>query len=299
MKNELIVYLLEDSHDDVYLLKQLLANDKSINYSILNTDTLSGLRKQIDGLVPDILLIDLNIAESMGLETLLEVKKFCSNIPIIVLTGSDDELGVKAIQLGAQDYLLKAEITASSLKRAIHFARERLVLYTALEQLATRDKLTMLHNRSALDEKLEGIEYDFMRYQVKYAILMMDINDFKQINDTYGHLVGDKILQHIGHRLQMFNRATDFVGRFGGDEFVFVVPKVDTPEKLKELIHNKRKVLNGEYAIQAESNEIVNISISVSIGGAIRGIDGSGAKELINIADKNMYLDKDEAMCLK
>ncbi len=299
MKNELIVYLLEDNFDDVYLLKQLLANDKSINYSILETDSLQGLHKLIDGLIPDILLIDLNIPESRGLETLLEVKKFGINIPIIVLTGNDDELGVKAIQLGAQDYLLKAEITASSLKRAIHFARERLVLLTALEQLATRDKLTMLHNRSALDEKLTGIEYDFMRYQVKYAILMMDINDFKQINDTYGHLVGDKILQHVGHRLQMFNRATDFVGRFGGDEFVFVVPKVDTPEKLKELIHNKRKVLNGEYAIQAESNKIVNIEISVSIGGAIREIDGSGPKELINIADKNMYLDKEDAVCLK
>ena len=58
-------------------------------------------------------------------------------------------------------------------------------------------------------------------------------------------------------------------------------------------------MLNGEYAIQAESNKIVNIEISVSIGGAIREIDGSGPKELINIADKNMYLDKEDAVCLK
>jgi diguanylate cyclase (GGDEF)-like protein len=292
MRSELTIYLLEDNSDDVYLFKKLLENDKAIKYSTLETDSLAELNKMIDSLVPDVLVIDLNISESLGLETLVSVRKFSVDIPIIVLTGNDDELGIKAIQLGAQDYLLKTEITPSSLKRAIQFARERLILYTALSQLATRDKLTMLHNRAAFDERLDSIESDFLRYQVKYAILMIDINHFKPINDSYGHLVGDKILQHIAHRLQMFNRACDFVGRFGGDEFVLIVPKLDCKEKLQGFIDNKRKVLNDQYAIQTISDEVVNIPITVSIGGAIRGLDGFCPKELISIADKNMYKDK-------
>ena len=293
MKSELTIYLLEDSSDDVYLFKQLLANDKAINYSTLETDSLEGLHKLINAIVPDILVIDLNIRESIGLDTLVEVRKFSLDIPIIVLTGNDDEIGIQAIQLGAQDYLLKSEINASTLKRAIQFAKERLILYSALGQLATRDKLTMLHNRAAFDEKLEAIESDFLRYEVTYSVLMLDINNFKPINDTYGHLVGDKILQHIGHRLQMFNRANDFVGRFGGDEFVLIVPKVDNDEKLQRLIANKRKVLNGQYAVQSITGEILNIPISIAIGGGIRGINAFSPKELISIADLNMYKDKE------
>lgn len=292
MRSELTIYLLEDSNDDVYLFKKLLENDKAIKYSTLETDNLAELNTMIDSLVPDVLVIDLNINESLGLETLVAVRKFSLDIPIIVLTGNDDELGIKAIQLGAQDYLLKNEITPSSLKRAIHFSRERLILYTALSQLATRDKLTMLHNRAAFDERLEIVESDFLRYQSKYSVLMMDINNFKPINDCYGHLVGDKILQHISHRLQMFNRASDFVGRFGGDEFVLIVPKLDTKEKLYDFIENKRKVLNDQYAIQTISDDVVNIPITISIGGAVRGIDAGCPKELLSIADKNMYKDK-------
>ncbi|MDU0356391.1 diguanylate cyclase [Paraglaciecola aquimarina] len=227
MQATLTIYLLEDSVDDVYIFNNIVNADQNSTYKTVSFDSLSSLQTAIEFITPDLLVIDLNLPESTGLQTLVAVKAISLDIPIIVLTGNDETLGVEAIQLGAQDYLIKEEITPSSLMKAIRFAKERSMLFTALEQRAIKDKLTKLYNRTTFDLRLENFEADFDRYQRPYALIMFDLNGFKAVNDENGHVIGDKILQHVADRFQMFNRASDFICRYGGDEFVLIAPDVE------------------------------------------------------------------------
>ncbi|WP_158966460.1 GGDEF domain-containing response regulator [Paraglaciecola sp. L3A3] len=292
MPNTLTIYLLEDSADDVYLFNQSVHLDDNFQYVIVDFSSLTKLQAAIHFITPDLLVIDLNIPESQGLQTLVEVKHMANDTPIIVLTGNDESLGIQAIQLGAQDYLLKEEINYSTLKRAIRFARERSMLYAALEQRAIKDKLTKLYNRAAFDQRLANFEADFIRYQRPYALIMFDLNGFKTINDEYGHLAGDKILQHVADRFQMFNRASDFICRYGGDEFILIVPNVETEEQLVKIIDSKRNIINGDYTLQIADKKLIHAPISIAIGGAIRNIKDKAPNELLKLADQNMYADK-------
>ncbi|WP_158965617.1 GGDEF domain-containing response regulator [Paraglaciecola sp. L3A3] len=292
MKTDITIYLLEDNSDDIYLFKQIVNADDSCRYITVDFASVTSLQKSLEYIIPDLLVIDLNISESLGLQTLKDVKEISQDLPIIVLTGSDETLGLQAIKLGAQDYLLKDEVSTHSLKRAISYARERSVLYAALEELAIKDKLTDLYNRAAFDHRLENFEADYVRYQRSYAAILFDINGFKLINDNYGHGVGDIILQQVAHRLKMFNRASDFICRFGGDEFLLIAPSVTCAESLTEIIENKRAIIDDKYALKSPDNELITVDVSIAIGGAIRGLDAKSPYDLVQAADKNMYADK-------
>ncbi|MDU0353132.1 GGDEF domain-containing protein [Paraglaciecola aquimarina] len=152
--------------------------------------------------------------------------------------------------------------------------------------------MTDLYNRAAFDHRLEDFEADFHRYGRSYALILFDINDFKSINDTHGHAVGDIILQQVAQRLLMFNRASDFVCRYGGDEFILITPNITRLELLSEIIENKRAIINDKYALKSPSNELIYIDVSIAIGGAIRSLDAVTSQALIEVADGNMYLDK-------
>ncbi|MDU0353133.1 response regulator [Paraglaciecola aquimarina] len=119
MNTEITIYLLEDNEDDVYLFKQIINTDDSCKYTTIVFDSVAGIERTLQNIIPDLLIVDLNIPESFGLQTLRDVKEVSQDIPIIVLTGSDETLGLQAIQLGAQDYLLKGEIHPQALKEQL------------------------------------------------------------------------------------------------------------------------------------------------------------------------------------
>lgn len=286
------VYLLDDCEEDQYLFQSKVSSfDKGL-FNSRCFNNFADLARAVEEKEPDVIVTDLNLPESQGLRTFLDVKKIAPNSAIVVLTGSQKDVALKAIQLGAQDYIEKTELMATSLKRRLLFAKERFSTQKALEELATRDPLTKLYNRQAFDTKLEQMFASYIRHGVSFAIVFIDLNDFKKINDTYGHLVGDSLLKLVSSKINTFNRVSDFAARVGGDEFILIASHINNESELASYIAFKREKLCGIYAVETSNNEVLELDLCMSFGGAIVEKDGRTAEKLIEVADIAMYDDK-------
>ncbi len=292
--SRLVIYLLEDCEEDQYIFKSKFSELDQQEFRIQCFDSLADLATAIKQLLPDVLVTDLNLPDSLGLDTLIRVKKLLPRIPIVILTGNQDDIALKAIQLGAQDYLLKEELTTTLIKRTLLFAKERFLLQAAIEELAIRDNLTKLYNREAFDNQLKKKIDEYHRYGNKFALIFVDIDKFKPVNDEHGHLVGDKLLKLIADRLNVFNRVSDTVARIGGDEFVILASQVDSYQDLQHFIETKRQKLCGTYVVENPCGGIIELDVSMSFGGAIIELDGVTPEQIFQAADHNMYLAKSD-----
>ncbi|MFC3034234.1 GGDEF domain-containing response regulator [Pseudoalteromonas fenneropenaei] len=289
--NSWLVYLLEDNEEDAYLVREYLSQlNSKRRFRVKVFNTIESLKQTLGSVMPDALLIDLNLPESLGLNTLVTVKQFASNVPIIVLTGNTEEqFGEKAIQLGAQDYIPKQDLSGPLLGRTIVFSKERFESHRNLAQLVQLDRLTMLYNRGAFDEQLQIAIRNAGRHQLKFALLFIDLDKFKPINDQYGHQAGDQLLRLIGAKLKMFNRASDYIARYGGDEFVIIASHVETKEQLEMLVRAKYEQLADSYCIEDQDGGIVEVELQLSIGAVLYPEDGIDSDALIAMADQAMY----------
>ena len=153
--------------------------------------------------------------------------------------------------------------------------------------LAREDALTSLPNRRWIDETLDQAFAEKRRTGEKFAVIMLDINQFKQVNDQYGHSAGDKVLKAVAERLKAAIRESDFAGRLGGDEFFVLVRHLEPDVPLKQLVLRFRHQLNGKITVND-----AEIDISVSIGAAVYPVDGNNSDALLGAADADMYRDK-------
>jgi diguanylate cyclase (GGDEF)-like protein len=157
--------------------------------------------------------------------------------------------------------------------------------------LAREDSLTTLPNRRWIDEKLSQTLAEAQRSGEKFALIMLDINDFKQVNDKFGHSAGDKVLAELANRLRLAVRESDFAGRLGGDEFIILARHIENEDLLAQIAERLRQQLNGKMPLN--SGEVnISISISISIGTAVFSADGDDLDTLLGAADTSMYRDK-------
>lgn len=289
-RTEQLLFLLEDDSEDAYLIKVALNNDKVIKNNVALFESVEKIEAALNNFIPDLIIIDLNVPGSEGFDTMVKVKKAAPMIPIVVVTGSEDPLlGDRLIQLGAQDYIPKKELTPSLLQRVIRFSKERHQLLKALEDSASRDALTKLYNRKSLNIKLDELIEHANRYDETFALLFIDLNNFKPVNDKLGHDAGDQLLQHVSSRLSMFSRSTDFVARFGGDEFVTLLPHVKSFEDAESAGRQQLKAITDDFFVSDADGKAKKVSISASLGISLYGVNGTTAEDLIKAADVAMY----------
>lgn len=155
-----------------------------------------------------------------------------------------------------------------------------------MHRSAFNDGLTNLPNRALLWELLAQEIVDAQNARQVFTLLFLDLDRFKQVNDTYGHLVGDKLLIAVAQRILATIRRTDVLGRLGGDEFIAVIPQL-TGERVSRLIENIVRVVSQPFEIDGQS-----VHVGVSIGFSCFPEDGSSVEELVNAADKAMYGEK-------
>ena len=157
-----------------------------------------------------------------------------------------------------------------------------------LAQLATLDQLTGLYTKQTAIFTLKK-EIDYAnRNGTQVAVCFIDMNNFKQINDKYGHTVGDTALAKVAKRLMESVRPEDIVARFGGDEFIIIFRGKNTGTDYLSTVERIRAVLN----VPAKLSSHVLADISASVGLAVYPVNGSGVEELISYADKAMYEEK-------
>lgn len=154
------------------------------------------------------------------------------------------------------------------------------------------DHLTGLANRSLLEDRFRLAVERAKRSQVPFALVMVDLNNFKQINDVHGHIAGDEILVAVSRRLQKTVRASDTVARFGGDEFVLIVESLETRQELGNIGSKLIDMLGERVPLQSGST----VSVGASLGFAIYPGDGQQLSEMLAVADRAMYDCKSSGM---
>jgi len=170
------------------------------------------------------------------------------------------------------------------------FLREKDAYNQRLQELATHDQLTGFLNRHQLDVIFDHELARAKRQKTPLSILMVDIDNFKTINDRHGHPIGDKVLQSIAGDLEKTLRASDYVIRYGGDELLFLLPESDHRQSLKKAEAIRCRILAHTVAV----NETDSVRITLSIGAATYPDHGLGQKELVQVADKAVYRAKHE-----
>ncbi len=290
-KEILSVLVAEDDQDDFYLVQKMLSHDFRRNYRILQCTSLQSCLRDIGEFKPDVLLLDLGLTDSQGLNTLNAIVKAIQTVPIIVFTGvNDEELGEQAIKAGAEDYLPKGDTSAALLNRAISYAIERHRLMFALHKEAICDALTGLPNRTAFYDRLEVLIENSSRNQTHLAVALLDLDGFKEVNDELGHRAGDDLLCQVASRLQQKLRGSDMAARYGGDEFVMLLTNFHGQDELVEVLQRKLNIINQPYRIYAQA-KVQEVVIGVSIG-VVSWQPGMTLQQLINQADKAMYDSK-------
>ncbi len=243
----------------------------------------------------DVMLLDLAIEEGAGLESLYRARVAAEAVPIVLLTYQGDaDLALRATRAGAHDVLIKGEATPALIARSLVHAVERHRMMAQLRDakqrhwfLANHDPLTSLQNRTALRESARGALARARRRGERLAVLFLDLDGFKPVNDNLGHATGDELLTDVAQRLRRIRPKRDVVARIGGDEFVVVAMGVVDREAAIRLAEDLRDEIEKPYHVGG-----VECFISASLGVALFPEDGNDADELIRRADTAMYVAK-------
>lgn len=284
------VLLIEDNPGDARLIEVALSDAGGGNFLLTWMSTLAEGLSLLSEKHADVVLLDLSLPDSFGMETVGKVLDQAPDIPIVVLTGHpDDSLSVTAVQAGAQDYLIKGEVEGNLLVRALRYAIERNRMNLSLKSLSLIDDLTGLYNRRAFltlaDQQVKGAG----RLANKMALVFADLDDLKQINDRFGHRVGDLALKETAALFSRTFRDSDIVARLGGDEFVVLL--VEAGEEDAETVTKRLMINLAEF----NANTTVPFQISLSIGFAhYDPAEPGGVEALLERADRLMYLQKQE-----
>jgi diguanylate cyclase (GGDEF)-like protein len=287
------------AEDDPLFRRLLLSKLQAWNYHVVvaeDGDKAWLALQQPDA--PSLLLFDWMMPGMDGLELCRRVRQREDGpYPYILLLTANDtkEQIVNGLNAGADDYLTKP-VNVDELRARLQVGRRILGLQNALHQkeqelrfAATHDALTNFWNRGALVEFLQRESARAARSQGPFSILMIDVDNFKKINDRYGHLTGDLVLKEVANRLSSVSRCTDWVGRYGGEEFMVIaagcggdaLPMVS--ERLRESV--------GRHPVETPSGPV---PVTVSVG-ALFVDSGAGSEDsdlLMRLADEALYRAK-------
>jgi diguanylate cyclase (GGDEF)-like protein len=282
------VLLIEDNPGDARLINEALAESTRTRFQVEVAQTLA------DGLVRlaaedyDAALIDLSLPDSMGLETVHRARAGAEAIPIIVLTGLDDDtVASAAVNAGAQDFISKSRLEPDGLARAIRYAIERHRMLQQVRQMAVLDELTGLNNRRGFVLVCQHLWQVANRNGKRLALLFLDLDGLKQINDGHGHAQGDRALVDMADILRHTFRKADVLGRLGGDEFVVLLAE-GSSEGAARALERLRASVDGFNQQAARPYRL-----SASVGLSWYEPDAPAPVEVvIEQADRAMYADK-------
>jgi len=277
--------LIEDNPGDLLLTKRMLEKAEHTKFHINHADSLStGIKRALEGSL-DVILSDLNLPDSPRVETFFKLKLHVPEIPIVVLSGfADEEMSLKAVRAGAQDYLVKGKIDGNILERSLLFAIERKKAEDIINTLAYHDSLTGLPSRTLFNDRFAMAMADSKRNDKKTAVIILDLDHFKNVNDNFGHDVGDDLLKEVSGRLTSILRQTDTVCRMGGDEFALLISDASAREMIEEVAQRILAAIGKPFSLHG-----VKAWISASLGIAFYPEDGENLETLIKHADIAMY----------
>ena len=275
---------LEKSQLNVSITEASSANDAALLYSQASFD---------------VVLIDYRMPNHNGMELMVALQndhQYLGAGAVIVMMSTfiDDDIAISCIEAGAQDFLIKSEITATLLRRSIQHATTRFNLeqklvktYQQMKILAETDTLTGLANRYYFDETVKKLITNNKRKEHKLALILLDLDNFKLINDNFGHSIGDKLLKAIVKKIKSCLRSGELFARLGGDEFAITLSNLNSVEQASQIARRINLLMEKPINISSTS-----IHVTASIGIALHPDNGATSEELIKYADIAMYKAK-------
>lgn len=247
---------------------------------------------------PSLALLDWMMPEMSGAEVCREIRmrNLEPYVYVIFLTGRGDKQDtINGLAAGADDYLVKpfdsGELKARLMtgERIIGLQSDLLSARKEMEFQATHDTLTGLWNRKAIMEHFRGELVRAQRRKTPLTVIMADLDHFKKVNDTYGHLAGDAVLREVARRMHASLRPYDGIGRYGGEEFLVVASETGM-EAAKQLAERLRESVGGSPVIAREGVIRVTLSLGVSVTEDVEEIE---TDDLLRAADTALYAAKD------
>ncbi len=290
---DFLILVVDDINRNLQLVVEIL---DGFGYS--TTFANSGIQalERVKMAKPDLILLDLMMPEMNGIQVcqVLKSQQIYTDIPVIFLTASNEENDLlQAFEQGAVDYIIKpcrpSELLAR-VKTHLELKRTRDELkkaYQELEKLANTDPLTGLANRRALFEVCEREFERAQRYYHPFSILMLDLDHFKRINDNFGHSVGDLALRITAQTIFEQLREVDLVGRFGGEEFIIILPETQIEDAIIVAQRICRTISQLSLPVQDKT-----VTITVSIGVATYTNGDRNIDMIIQRADQALYKAK-------
>ena len=284
------VLMVEDSRLSLEVYAQRLERR---GYVVQAATSAEEARQRLDEAQPDIVLLDVFMPKVSGFDFLRELRASprTSTTPVILISAlSDTKHIVEGLELGANDYVTKPIVmpilTArmEALLRATELVRKLEVQTELLSKLAAFDDLTGAYNRRSMFHHLEAELSRCRRYGRSVSVLMMDIDHFKRVNDSHGHLVGDQALRWVVSVMQAELRAMDLICRYGGEEFCAILPETNHSGATRAAERLRSAVERGKF-----EHESLKLSLTVSVGGAAwSNAAGKEVPDLLARADESL-----------
>ncbi len=247
---------------------------------------------------PRLVVMDWVMPKMDGVELVRRIRALPSSFPYtytLLLTGKDSQSDLlNAMEAGVDDYLtkpfddleLKARLLAG--QRVINLQNQLLAAHKILERAASHDHLTGLMNRREIMKSLEREVSRSRRENSPLAVAMIDVDHFKAVNDEFGHLFGDEALQEVARRFQSQLRPYDSIGRYGGEEFLLILPGCDLRCALKRT--DEMRSFVGRLEVSAHGKcAPITVSIGVAVADGRTDVD---TKTLLGQADSGLYQAK-------
>ncbi len=317
MENKKVILVIDDSENDYLIINRLLQEE----YEVIYDNGQNGIDSMMDNIRdndPICILLDYNLGILKGIELLKELQ-FDANykhISVIILTNEiNPQVIVDCIKANAENYLIKDQINKSSLKMAIRSAVKETNLNLKIQEqqdeiikLSRLDGLTGLFNRRYFISKVEDEIIRLNRSGNYISLSVIDIDNFKSVNDSYGHLIGDEVLKIVGDVIKNTVRKTDLVSRYGGDEFALCLVEALNSDKL-EVINNHLIILKKisdsikseiemylkELSFEDNLKKVssTNFEVTASIGMTFAHKKQMEFHDLFHLSDQCLYHVKD------
>jgi diguanylate cyclase (GGDEF)-like protein len=284
------VLLIEDDPRAAMLIGEMLRAAWAQGLVIAHAQRFADATQELIDHGATCVLLDIPADDPDPLRTLEHLRSAAPDVPVIVLSDrADEDFGLAAVTAGAQDFLRASELNPVLLARAVRYAIERKRSEVDLAHQALHDPLTGLPNRALFIDRLTVALDRSRRTGAPVAVLFLDVDTFKQINDSMGHAAGDLLLTVLADRFHAMLRPMDTVARFGGDEFTFL---------FEELESEREAVLIADRITRTASQPLMlgdsEMTVAVSIGIAIVSDPSVAPESVIRDADTAMYRAKEQ-----